>query len=90
MQRNYAEMELSQNLKKIDTLVENFLSKNEPILQSESEVLTIYITNLLQFLMEIGEIDENFKTQAHVQSSYRYALKSKLTHKNVHIFMIGQ
>ena len=61
MQRNYAEMELSQNLKKIDTLVENFLSKNEPILQSESEVLTIYITNLLQFLMEIGEIDENFK-----------------------------
>lgn len=53
--------EVLQNLKKIESLLEGFILKNESSLQSENEILTVYITNLLEFLNEISGVDEHFK-----------------------------
>lgn len=75
-QRNFEGTDVLHNIKKIDTLLEAFLSKNEPNLQSENEVLTIYITNLLQFMLEIGEIDENFKN---LFKNLRYAIEMPIS-----------
>lgn len=72
LQKNSENHELSQGLKKIDALLEGFLLKNEGNLQSENDILTTYITNLLQFMMEISEFDSNFSK---LFKNLRYAIE---------------
>lgn len=49
------------NLQRIERGLEAFILKNQQSLQSESEILTSYITKLLQFLEESAEIDEKLR-----------------------------
>ena len=76
MQKTTEVLENNHNIKKIEALLDAFLARNEPNLQSENEILTIYITNLLQFLLEISDIDENFRK---IFKNLRYAIEMPIS-----------
>lgn len=59
--KNSENREFFSNLQRVERGLEAFILKNQQALQSESEILTSYMTKLLEFLDESAGIDEKLR-----------------------------